>query len=82
MWRHSTGYSARLLTVLAVMLRQPIKCCSFVANQSRTKTFFEIFERRVPHKIGSRSASTARIHTLEAPDYRVQCLIFEKIEGF
>ncbi|KAI3375494.1 hypothetical protein L3Q82_003824 [Scortum barcoo] len=35
---------------------QSIKQCSFIAYQGRAKTFRQIFERRVPHKIGSRKA--------------------------
>lgn len=39
MLKHSMYYSATLLTMVAAMLRQPIKRCGLVAYQSHTKTF-------------------------------------------
>ena len=49
---------------------QSIKQCSFVAYQGRAETFWQIFERRVPHKIGSRSESTTRINSyIRRTDY-------------
>lgn len=44
MLKHSVYYSTRILTAVAVM--QPIKQCGFVATQSPTKRFWELFDRR------------------------------------
>lgn len=49
MLKHSANYTARLLTT--------------VAYQSCTTTFWEILQRRVPHGIGLKSVSTARMNT-------------------
>ena len=62
---------------------QSIKQCSFVAYQGRAETFWQIFERRVPHKIGSRSESTTRIiHTLGAPHFKAHCRFLRKLKDF